>query len=112
MTEDEIINNIDNQIKESEYFKKGFKAGAEYKNRLESKVNELETLLLEFIGYEDEWLLTKAKLKKTNREVLAEIVINQRQLMRELYNKLDNKTKIELKKRVESCIWPIMHNED
>lgn len=65
---------------------------------MESKVNELETLLLEFIGYEDEWLLTKAKLKKTNREVLAEIVINQRQLMRELYNKLDNKTKIELKR--------------
>ncbi|MEC2307658.1 hypothetical protein [Bacillus atrophaeus] len=112
MTEEEILNNIEKQKKESECFKKGFKAGAEYKNRLESKVDKLETLLLEFTGYGDEWLLSKAKLKKTNREVLADLVINQRQLMRELYNKLDSKTKIELKKRVESCIWPIMHNED
>ncbi|UAW07980.1 hypothetical protein [Bacillus phage BUCT082] len=112
MTDEEIMNNIEKQNKENEYFKQGFKSGVEYKNRLESKVNELETLLLEFIGYEDEWLLFKARLKKTNREVLADLVIHQRQLMRELYNNLDSKTKIELKQRVESYIWPIMHNED
>ena len=48
MTDEEIMNNIEKQNKENEYFKQGFKSGVEYKNRLESKVNELETLLLEF----------------------------------------------------------------
>ncbi|MCY8499684.1 hypothetical protein P8917_09270 [Bacillus atrophaeus] len=86
------------------------------KERLEilEKENEaFKTLLLEFIGYEDEWLLTKPGLKKNyKKDYLIEHIQYQRKLIRELYNKLDNKAQEELKIKVESCIWPIMHNED
>ncbi|MDR4910670.1 MULTISPECIES: hypothetical protein [Bacillus] len=80
---------------------------------LEKENEAFKTLLLEFIGYEDEWLLTKPGLKKNyKKEYLMEHIQYQRELIRELYNKLDDKVQDELRIKVESCIWPIMHNED
>lgn len=46
---------------------------------------------------------------KRKKEELVDMVINQRQLMRELYSNLDDKTKAELNKKVEDIIWPVMH---
>ncbi|MBV2197592.1 hypothetical protein KQR56_12305 [Bacillus velezensis] len=53
----------------------------------------LNQSLLEFIGYEDEWLLTKAGLNKRTRSVLVDMIIDQRYLLHTLYNKLDEETK-------------------
>ncbi|MCY8997862.1 hypothetical protein [Bacillus inaquosorum] len=79
---------------------------------LEKENEAFKTLLLEFIGYEDEWLLTKPGLKKNyKKDYLIEHIQYQRKLIRELYNKLDDKAQEELKIKVESSIWPIMHNE-
>ncbi|MCY8466916.1 hypothetical protein [Bacillus atrophaeus] len=78
---------------------------------LEKENEAFKTLLLEFVGYEDEWLPTRSGLEKKNKDELIENIQYQRKLMRELYKKLDPKTQNELKVKVESCIWPIMHNE-
>ncbi|MED4861413.1 hypothetical protein [Bacillus atrophaeus] len=79
---------------------------------LEKENEAFKSLLLEFVGYEDEWLPTQPGLGKKKKEELIEHIQYQRQLMKELYKKLDHKTQNELKIKVESCIWPIMHNED
>ncbi|QFY85061.1 hypothetical protein D0819_06350 [Bacillus subtilis] len=80
---------------------------------LEKENEAFKTLLLEIIGYEDEWLLTKPGLKKNyKKDYLIEHIQYQRKLIRELYYKLDDKAQEVLKIKVESCIWPIMHNED
>ncbi|MBN7742714.1 hypothetical protein JYA35_08930 [Bacillus velezensis] len=79
---------------------------------LEKENEAFKTLLLEFIGYEDEWLLTKPGLKKNyKKDYLIEHIQYQRKLIRELYNKLDDKAQEELKIKVEICIWSIMHSE-
>ncbi|CAI6276236.1 hypothetical protein NRS6085_11710 [Bacillus subtilis] len=50
--------------------------------------------MLEFIGYEDAWLLTKPGLKKNyKKDYLIEHIQYQRKLIRELYNKLDEELK-------------------
>ncbi|MEC0483405.1 hypothetical protein ABE068_25035 [Bacillus glycinifermentans] len=54
-------------------------------------------------------MFTKTNLMKRKKEELVDMVINQRQLMRELYSNLDDKTKAELNKKVEDIIWPVMH---
>lgn len=106
MTDEEILNSVEKQKKESECFKNGFRAGTEYKDQMEKRIRDLESVLLEFIGYEDEWLLTKAGLNKRTRSVLVDMVIDQRNLLRTLYNKLDEETKKKVKSEIEMCIWP------
>ncbi|NMV97998.1 hypothetical protein [Bacillus velezensis] len=106
MTEEELINLVNKQNKESADFKRGFRAGTEYKDQMEKRIRDLESVLLEFIGYEDEWLLTKAGLNKRTRSVLVDMIIDQRNLLRTLYNKLDEETKKKFKSEIEMCIWP------
>ncbi|MCA1233318.1 hypothetical protein HRF59_04805 [Bacillus velezensis] len=106
MTEQEMYDQINIQNKESKDFKRGFRAGAEYKDQMEKRIRDLESVLLEFIGYEDEWLMTKAGLNKRTRSVLVDMIIDQRYLLRTLYNKLDEETKKKLKSEIEMCIWP------
>ncbi|MGG3397646.1 hypothetical protein ABER78_12200 [Bacillus velezensis] len=106
MTEEELINLVDKQNKESADFKRGFRAGAEYKDQMEKRINDLESVLLEFIGYEDEWLLTKADLNKRTKSVLVDMIIDQRNLTRTLYNKLGEEIKKKLKSEIKMCVWP------
>ncbi|APH36091.1 hypothetical protein BHE96_11090 [Bacillus subtilis] len=101
-----FINNLNKNKFDNEEFKNGFRAGAEYKDQMEKRIRDLESVLLELIGYEDEWLLTKAGLNKRTRSVLVDMIIDQRNLLRTLYNKLDEETKKKLKSEIEMCIWP------
>ncbi|CDH95411.1 hypothetical protein BAPNAU_1630 [Bacillus velezensis NAU-B3] len=101
-----FINNLNKNKFDNEEFKNGFSAGAEYKDQMEKRIRDLESVLLGFIGYEDEWLLTKAGLNKRTKSVLVNMIIDQRNLTRALYKKLDEETKKKLKSEIEMCIWP------
>ncbi|MEY8189526.1 hypothetical protein AB4X15_07560 [Peribacillus simplex] len=71
----------------------------------------LETLLLEFIGYEDEWLTLKSGFKKYNKNELIDIIFEQRALMKTLFENVEHSKKEELKIKVEKTLWPIMHQD-
>ena len=66
--------------REREEYKRGYRAGANSAGvtELERRIQVLENVLLEFIGYEDEWLLTKASLRNRKIEELVDMVTNQR----------------------------------
>ncbi|MED3230861.1 hypothetical protein [Bacillus velezensis] len=79
--------------------------------KLEKEYETLKSVLLEFIGYEREWLITDSNMSKKTKAELLEYIDYQRKLMKEIYEKLDEESKAELKIKVEKSIWPIMHNE-
>lgn len=53
------------------------------------KYFELKRNLLEFMGYEDEFLITHAGLKKLKKDDLASIVLEQRNMIRKLIDELE-----------------------
>jgi hypothetical protein len=53
------------------------------------KYNELHRSLLEYMGYEDEFLITRAGLNKLKKDELATIVLEQRNMIRKLIDDLE-----------------------
>ncbi|MEK5390223.1 hypothetical protein NSQ59_07535 [Margalitia sp. FSL K6-0131] len=53
------------------------------------KYHNLHRSLLEYMGYEDEYLITRAGLKKLKRDDLVTIVLEQRNMIRKLIDDLD-----------------------
>ena len=103
------------QVRISEERKKAFadgeRLGSAYAKE-EIKRNKItETLLLEFIGYEDEWLTGKSGYKKYNKNDLIEIIFEQRALMKTLYDNVEASKKKELKIKIEKFFWPVMHQD-
>lgn len=97
---------------ESDAFKRGYKEGVKRAEHIRRRNKNMETLLLECIGYDDEWLTTRSGYKNQKREVLIDIIFEQRSLMKSLFNKLDEDAQKEIKKRIEKYFWPVMHDED
>ncbi|WP_368223584.1 hypothetical protein ABQ613_06965 [Bacillus velezensis] len=97
---------------ESDAFKRGYKEGVKRAEHIKRRNKNMETLLLECIGYDDEWLTTRSGYKNQKREVLIDIIFEQRSLMKSIFNKLDEEAQKEIKKKIEKYFWPVMHNED
>lgn len=53
------------------------------------KYKRLHQQLLEYMGYEDEFLITKAGLMKLTKEELAKMVLEQRNMIRKLIDDLE-----------------------
>ncbi|MGM0889736.1 MAG: hypothetical protein ACQEW5_22970 [Bacillota bacterium] len=109
------MSEINKQVEESRERSKNFEDGHNYGvafTKGEIKRNKmLETLLLEFIGYEDEWLTRKSGYKKYNKDDLIDIIFVQRSLMKTLYENVEHSKKEELKIKIEKPLWPIMHQD-
>ncbi|EWH19857.1 hypothetical protein [Bacillus haynesii] len=112
MTKNEWEQDSEHQELEKKAFHRGYIAGAKAEGEASKRVEHLENVLLEFVGYEDEWLQTKPGLMKRKKADLVDQIIRQRQLMRELYNHLDDDVKQKLRTKVKSYIWPVMHREE
>jgi fumarate hydratase class II len=100
------VDNFKKQYDENEEIKKtfaqGFERGAEYAKK-EIKYNQmLRTLLLEVIGYEDEWLTTSEGYKRYKKDELIDIILKQRALMRTAYTKVETPEKEKLKFKIEN----------
>lgn len=54
-----------------------------------NKYHELRRQLLEYMGYEEEFLITKAGLKKMNKDDLVQMILEQRNMIRKLIDDLD-----------------------
>lgn len=98
-------------IGESNDFKRGYKSEFEYAQKVLKENEMLRTLLLEAIGYDDEWITTAAGYKKFNKNELIEIILKQRALMRRIYN-ADAPEKEIIKKEIEKFFWPVMHKDN
>ncbi|MCY9156280.1 hypothetical protein [Bacillus haynesii] len=112
MTKNEWEQDLEHQELEKKAYHRGYRAGAKAEGEASKRVELLENVLLEFAGHEDEWLQTKSGLLKRERADLVDQIIFQRQLMRELYNHLDDDVRLKLRKKAESHIWPATHSED
>ncbi|ANC77168.1 hypothetical protein ABE65_010290 [Fictibacillus phosphorivorans] len=53
------------------------------------KHDRLQKLLLEYMGYSDEFLITKSALQRLKRSDLSEIVLEQRAMIRKLIDDLE-----------------------
>jgi hypothetical protein len=53
------------------------------------KYHELHRMLLEYMGYDDEFLITRAGLKKLKRDDLVTLVLEQRNMIRKLIDDLE-----------------------
>ena len=60
---------------------------------------------MELIGLEKEWLITNATYKKRNKADLIQIIMEQRQLLKMLFDSLEEDKKNELKSKVENIVW-------
>ncbi|MED1419005.1 hypothetical protein [Bacillus smithii] len=95
----------------SKVFKEAFNLGVKHAKQ-QIKYNKIiSNLLLEFIGYEDEWLTTAAGYKKYTKAELIDIILKQRALMRTLFDKLEEHEKEKLKIKIEKFFWPVMHQD-
>ena len=86
-------------------FKEGFRDGLKHKERVIERNKTLETALLEFIGYDKKWLRTEAGYKKLNNKELIQVILEQRELMKLLFEKLDDSEKDRLRNQVKKTIW-------
>lgn len=112
MTKNQWEQDLEHQELEKKAFHRGYRAGAKAEGEASKRFELLEKALLEFVGYEDEWLQTKSGLMRKNKADLVTQIIYQRQFMRELYNHLDDDVRLKLRTKVESHIWPVTHSED
>lgn len=112
MTEFEWKQDLEQRELEKKAFHRGYRAGAKAEGEASKRVKLLENVLLEFVGCDEEWLQTKPGLLNRERADLVDQIIYQRQLMRELYNHLDDDVKQKLRTKVESHLWPVMYRED
>lgn len=60
-----------------------------YYKSMVKKQGELQKQLYEYMGYEDEYLITHSSLKKLNRDNLAQMVLEQRNMIRKLIDDLE-----------------------
>lgn len=116
MTKNEWEQDLEQRELEKKAYNRGYRAGvnvnAEGATETVKRIELLEKALLEFVGYEDEWLQTKSGLLRGKKADLVDQIVYQRQLMRELYNHLDDDVRLKLRTKVESHIWPVTHSED
>lgn len=61
----------------------------QYFEETEKKYERLQRLILEFMGYEDEFLITEKGLKKFKKDDLAKMVLEQRNMIRKLIDDLE-----------------------
>lgn len=61
----------------------------------------METTLKSLIGHDASWLMSDPMYKKLNKANLIRIIKEQRELMKFLFENLDNDKRNELKLRVE-----------
>ncbi|MGG3799001.1 hypothetical protein [Metabacillus fastidiosus] len=111
MNIDEIRKQYERDMELKKRFNEGFRRGEESAKQAIRYNKMMSNLLLEFIGYEDEWLTTKAGYNKFNKAQLIEIIFKQRDLMRTLYNDLDESKKEKLKIKVEKDVWTSMYED-
>ena len=91
-----------------EAFTKGYRLGFRNSNWTEKRNKTLETVLMELIGLEKEWLITNVAYKKRNNADLIQIIMEQRQLLKMLFDNLDEGKKAELIAKVEKTVWEEM----
>ncbi|HZH61768.1 MAG TPA: hypothetical protein VEY70_19785 [Metabacillus sp.] len=77
----------------------------------QKEYQKLYTLLLELIGYDNEWLTTEAGLNKYNKKELVEIILHQRSLMKKLFEELDEEKQTKLKVKIESALWEVLNKK-
>lgn len=105
MENEEMKKHILETSEESKQFKMGFFAGRDYAQRLEKRNKMLETLLMEMTGHEKEWLITNSGYKKLKKDDLIQIIMEQRQLMKMLFENLDDEKQEEFKHIVNKVVW-------
>ncbi|MEK3765649.1 MULTISPECIES: hypothetical protein [unclassified Solibacillus] len=86
-------------------FNRGYNHGKKEANWTKKRNDNLESTLKAFIGYENEWLMTNPAYKKLNNSDLIQTVKEQRQLLKWLFDNLDENKKLELKVKVDDIIW-------
>lgn len=102
---EEMLNNYRNSMELKDAFMKGHRFGSKHANWTEKRNKTLETLLMEMSGHEKEWLITNAGYKKLNKSDLIQIIMEQRQLMKMLFDNLNEDKKEEFKHIVNKVIW-------
>jgi len=102
---DEMLAQYKNSNELSDAFVKGYRIGFRSSNWTEKRNKTLETALMELIGLEKEWLLTNAAYKKRENSDLIQIIMEQRQLMKMLFDNLVEEKKKELSEKVEKIVW-------
>lgn len=105
MENEEIKAHIQSTLDESDSFKKGYISGMKHANWVERRNKTLETALMELIGLDKEWLLTSVGYKKRKNADLIQIIMEQRQLMRMLFESLDEEKKKVLREKVKNIVW-------
>lgn len=90
---------------------RAFKEGQRTAKNEISRNKAMYTLLLEFIGYEDEWLTTKPGYKQYTNSQLIEIIFEQRALMKALYENVEESKKRDFKNKIEDFLWPNVFKE-
>ncbi|MBO0962939.1 hypothetical protein J1P26_25025 [Neobacillus sp. MM2021_6] len=92
-------------------FTRGFKRGEEYAKKEIKENRMLQSLFLELIGYEDEWLTTESGYKKYKKAELIEVILKQRSLIRAIYEKFEESERDNLKVKIEKFLWPVMYQD-
>ena len=86
-------------------FNRGYNLGKKEANLTAKRNKNLEATLKAFIGYDKEWLMTDSQYKKLNKNDLIETIKEQRQLLKWLFDNLDENKKLELKAKIDDVIW-------
>ncbi|MFJ7983086.1 hypothetical protein ACIQ1D_22835 [Lysinibacillus xylanilyticus] len=103
MEYEEFIEMYQHNQELSQSFKKGFNLGKKYSNSTEKRNRNLETTLKSFIGHDASWLMSDPTYKKLNKEELIRTIKEQRELLKFLFENLDEARQNELKLRVEEA---------
>jgi len=95
---------MEQQSKElSQSFKRGFYLGKKHSNSTEKRNRNLETTLKSFIGHDASWLMSDPTYKRLNKAELIRTIKEQRELLKILFENLDEDKQNELKLRVEEA---------
>ena len=86
-------------------FQNGYNVGLADKERVVLRNKALKTVLMELIGYEKDWLTSEAGYKKYNNKELIQIILEQREVMKLVFEKLDDNEKENLRSKIEKDIW-------
>ena len=101
MEYEEFVEMYQHSQKLSQSFKNGFNLGKKYSNSTEKRNRNLETTLKSFIGNDASWLMSDPTYKKLNKAELIKTIKEQRELLKYLFESLDETKQNELKLRVK-----------
>lgn len=100
----ELVKQAEEKRERDKIFEEGFRFGLIEAKKAIKRNEILQNFLLEFMGYEEEWLRRKAFYQKYNKSELTEIIFEQRALMKTLFDNIETSKQEEFKIKIDNFL--------